>query len=177
MLSNKADSIGISGGNTIDLSRFKDNTDEQQLILETDSIRITNGNAIDISELRNPQSIYFYADKTTTNTVPVVSDNYLIFNEKKVNVGDAYNSLNGNLTIPIAGLYSFYFTYEATSTQRVKVYINNGEYDLLHTANADGKVRCSFILYLEQDDVVNMVVNSGTSTEIGKATFTGFKVY
>ncbi len=175
----KADSIGISGGNLISLNKFYDNTDRQTLALEQDSIRISGGNAINISELKNPQSIYFYADKTTTTSpVPVVSDIYLVFNEERVDRGGAYNHGNGNFYTISTGLYSFYFTYEAKTTQKVSVYINNGVYDiLLQSAPADAKVRYAFMLYITEGDVVNMVVNSGTSTEIGKATFAGFKVY
>ena len=164
--------------NPVDLSSFMDNTDNQTLALEEDSIRISGGNAIYISELKNPESIYFYADKTTVNTVPVVTDNYLIFNEEKVDAGGAYNHTSGDFEALSTGLYSFYFTYNAKITQKVSIYINNGVYDmLLQSASADSRVRYAFMLYLTEDDKVNMVVNSGASTEIGYATFTGFRVY
>ena len=176
-LSNKADSIGISGGNTINLSRFKDNTDEQQLILETDSLRITNGNAVNISELRNPQSFYFYAEKTTTSTVNLGIDSYLVFNETKANTGGAYSTITGNFSVPLNGLYSFYVTYEAKNSQGLKVFVNNGEYDNFVTAAGDGKIRSNFILYLIEGDVLNIIVNSGGNSQIGKATWAGFKVY
>lgn len=171
------DSIGISQGNKVSLEKFYDDTDEQTLTLEDDSIRISGGNAIDITGLENPQSIYFYAEKTTISTVSQLTDIYLIFNEERVDQGGAYNHVNGTFSILTTGLYSFYIIYNAKFTQTVSVYINNAEYDLLHTASGDVKVRLSFILYLTEGDVVNMVVNSGTDTEIGEATFTGFKVY
>jgi hypothetical protein len=180
ILSNKGDSIVISNGNTIDLSRFKDNTDKQQLILETDSIRITNGNAVNISELRNPQSVYFYAEKTTTSTVTSRQNVYLLFNEKKINAGNAYDVSSGTFRAPSSGLYSFYVIYFANSAQTVMVYVNNGEYDLLISAalgDTNKKIRNSFMLFLEEDNVVNIVVDSGLSNDIGKATWSGFKVY
>jgi hypothetical protein len=59
-----ADSIAISGGNKVSLEMFYDNTDRQTLSLEEDSMRISGGNAINISELKNPESIYFYANRT-----------------------------------------------------------------------------------------------------------------
>ena len=172
-----ADSIAISGGNKVSLEMFYDNTDRQTLLLEEDSIRISGGNAINISELKNPRSIYFYAEKTAITTVSPLTDTYLIFNEERADEGSAYNHVNGTFDILASGLYSFYFIYNAKFTQEVSVYINNAEYDILHTASQNEKVRCSFMLLLTQGDVVNMVVNSGTSTEIGVATFTGFKVY
>jgi len=164
--------------NPIDLSSYFDNTDNQTLILEEDSIRISGGNAIYISQLKNPESIYFYAEKTTINTVPVVNDVYLIFNEERVDQGGAYNHASGDFNALSTGLYSFYFTYNAKTTQKVSIYINNGVHDvLLQSASTDSKVRYAFMLYLTVDDRINMVVNSGASTEIGNATFTGFKVY
>jgi hypothetical protein len=165
--------------NPISLVPYLDNTDNQTLILEEDSIRISGGNAVYITELKNPESIYFYAEKTTTTSpVPVVSDNYLIFNDEKANQGNAYNHTSGDFNALVTGLYSFYFTYNAKTTQRVSNYLNNEVYDiLLQSAPTDSKVRYSFMLYLTAVDKVNMVINSGTSTEIGTATFTGFKVY
>ncbi len=177
ILINKGDSVSISNGNTIDLSRFIDNTDKQQLILETDSIRITNGNAINTTGLKNPSSINFYAEKTTTSTVSLGIDSYLVFNETKMNIGAAYSTNNGDFAVPISGLYSFYVTYEAKNSQGLKVFVNNGEYDYLVTAIGDGKIRSNFLLFLLQGDKVNIIVNSGGNSQIGKATWAGFKVY
>lgn len=169
---NRNDSIGISNGNTISLKRFY-----QNLSMETDSLRISNGNAVSIAELKNPASINFYAEKTTTSTVNLGIDSYLVFNETKLNTGDSYSTITGNFAVPFSGLYSFYITYEARNSQGLKVFVNNGEYDYLVTAVGDGKIRSNFILYLIQGDVVNIIVNSGGNSQIGKATWAGFKVY
>jgi len=171
------DSIGISGGNKKSLAKFYDNTDNQTISLVDDSIRISGGNAIDVSQLINPQNIYFYADKTTISTVTPSTDIYLIFNEERVDEGSAYNHVTGTFSTLASGLYSFYFIYTAKFSQKVSIYVNNGEYDLLYTASQDEKVRRSFMLFLTAGDIVNMVVNSGLDTEIGEATLTGFKVY
>ena len=177
ILYNKDDSIGITGGNKINLSRFRDNTDNQVLSLETDSLQISGGNAVSIAGLKNPQSIVFYVEKNTISTVNIASDNYLVFDEKKLNIGNAYSLINGNFSVPADGLYSFYFTYSGVDkAQEVKIYINNGEHDLMPTV-ANQKFRWPFMLYLTEGDVVNMVINSGLSTQINKATWAGFKVY
>ena len=146
-------------------------------MLETDSIRITNGNALSTEGLKNPVSINFYAEKTTTSTVNLGIDSYLVFNETKMNVGGAYSTITGDFSIPIDGLFSFYVTYEAKNSQGLKVFVNNGEYHYLVTAIGDGKIRSNFILYLLQGDKVNIIVNSGGNSQIGKATWAGFKVY
>ena len=171
------DSIGISGGNKKSLAKFYDNTDNQTLTLAGDSISISGGNVIDVSQLTNPQSIYFYADKTTISTVTPLTNIYLIFNEERVDNGDIYDHVSGNFDVLVTGLYSFYFVYDASATQNVSIYINNSLYDALLTNTGNETVRCSFILYLTQGDIVNMIVNSGSSTEVGEATFAGFKIY
>jgi hypothetical protein len=108
----------------------------------------------------------------------VVNDIDLVFNEERVDRGGIYNHTYGIFEPVSAGLYSFYFTYNAKTTQKISVFVNGGVYDvLLQSAPADAKVRYAFMLYLTEDDWVKMVVNSGASTEIGTATFTGFKVY
>jgi hypothetical protein len=164
--------------NPVSLTPYLDNTDNQKLILEEDSIRISGGNAVYITELKNPESNYFYAEKTTVNTVPVVNDIDLVFNEERIDRGGIYNHTYGIFEPVSAGLYSFYFTYNAKTTQKISVFVNGGVYDvLLQSAPADAKVRYAFMLYLNEADWVKMVVNSGASTEIGTATFTGFKVY
>lgn len=178
-LSNKADSVGISGGNTIDLSRFKDNTDEQQLILETDSIRITNGNAINISELRNPQSIYFYANRTTAYTASGGEYYTLKFDDVKTNEGSPFNSANGNFTAISDGLYSFYFVYQANESQSILLYINNSSVETFVSNTLTQTYRLSFMKYLNSGDIVNLVIYNrlAAPSPIGTGTFSGFKVY
>ena len=178
-LNNKADSIGISGGNTIDLSRFKDNTDEQQLILETDSIRITNGNAINISELRNPQSIYFYANRTTAYTASGGEYYTLKFDDVKTNEGSPFNSSNGDFTAISDGLYTFYFVYQANESQSVYLYIENSLAETFVANTLTQTYRLSFMRYLNAGDKVNLVIYNrlAAPSPIGTGTFSGFKVY
>jgi|GEM_PF-5887416 len=157
-LSNKADSIGISGGNTIDLSRFKDNTDNQYLILETDSIRIANGNAINISELRNPQSVYFLANRTTAYTASGGEYYSLKFDDVKTNVGSPYNPSNGDFTAIYDGLYSFYFVYVASESQSIYLYIENSLAETFVADTDPQTYRLSFMRYLNAGDKVNLVI-------------------
>ena len=179
ILINKGDSIGISGGNTINLSRFKDNTDKQQLILETDSIRITNGNAVNISELRNPQSIYFYANRTTAYTASGGEYYTLKFDDVKTNAGLPYNFANGNFTAISDGLYSFYLVYEGNESQSIILYINNSSVETFIATAPNETYRLSFMKYLNSGDIVNIVIYNKfvAPSPIGTGTFTGFKVY
>ena len=178
-LSNKGDSIGISGGNTIDLSRFKDNTDRQQLILETDSIRITNGNAVNISELRNPQSVYFYANRTTAYTASGGEYYSLKFDDVKTNVGSPYNPGNGDFTAIYNGLYSFYFVYVAEESQSIYLFIENSLAETFVANTTSQTYRLSFMRYLNAGDKVNLIIYNRLAlpSDIGKGTFSGFKVY
>jgi hypothetical protein len=179
MLINKADSIGISGGNTISLSRFKDNTDEQQLILETDSLRITNGNAVNISELRNPESIYFYANRTTAYTASGGEYYTLKFDDVKTNIGSPFNPSNGDFTAIYDGLYSFYFVYQANESQSIYLYIENSLAETFVANTLTQTYRLSFMRYLNAGDKVNLVIYNrlAAPSPIGTGTFSGFKVY
>jgi hypothetical protein len=179
ILSNKGDSIVISNGNTIDLSRFKDNTDKQQLILETDSIRITNGNAVNISELRNPQSVYFYANRTTAYTASGGEYYTLKFDDVKTNIGSPFNPSNGDFTAIFDGLYSFYFVYQANESQSIYLYIENSLAETFVANTLTQTYRLSFMRYLNAGDKVNLVIYNrlAAPSPIGTGTFGGFKVY
>ncbi|MBN2350853.1 MAG: hypothetical protein JXJ22_18595 [Bacteroidales bacterium] len=178
-LYNKSDSIGITNGNTIDLSRFNDNTDAQRLTMETDSLRISGGNAVDISLLKNPESVYFYANRTTVY-VPSTGEYYVLkFDDIKTNVGTAFNGSSGNFVATETGLYSFYLVYHAQKSHKIILSIDNTNVETFETSTLVGTYRYSFMRYLTQGNIVNIIIRNESidPTEIGLATFAGFKVY
>uniref|UniRef100_UPI00261654E1 T9SS type A sorting domain-containing protein n=1 Tax=uncultured Tenacibaculum sp. TaxID=174713 RepID=UPI00261654E1 len=52
-LSLSGNNIQISGGNSLDLSDFKDNTDNQNLTFSGTSLSIANGNSVDLAALKD----------------------------------------------------------------------------------------------------------------------------
>jgi len=174
-----ADSIGISGGNRISLEKFYDNTDRQTLALEEDSIRISGGNAINISELRNPESIYFYANRTTSYDASGGEYYTLKFEDVKTNEGSSYNPLNGNFTALLNGLYSFYVVYQANESQSILLYLNNSLVETFVSTTATQTYRIPFMRYLNEGDIANIVIYNklAAPSPIGTGIFGGFKVY
>ncbi|MFO7657383.1 MAG: hypothetical protein R6W78_09965 [Bacteroidales bacterium] len=173
-LYNRNDSIGITNGNTISLKRFY-----QQLSIENDSLQINNGNAVSIAELRNPESIYFYANRTTSYTAAGGEYYTLKFDDVKTNVGSAFNSGNGDFTAIKSGLYSFYVVYLASESQSIYLYIENSLAETFVSNTVSQTYRLSFMRYLNAGEKLNLVIYNrlAASSPIGTGTFSGFKVY
>ncbi len=174
-----ADSIGISGGNRISLEMFYDNTDKQILILEEDSIRISGGNAINISELKNPESIYFYANRTTSYDASGGEYYTLKFEDVKINEGSSYNPLNGEFTALLNGLYSFNVVYLANESQSIFLYLNGSLAETFVSTTATQTYRIPFMRYLNAGDEIEIVIYNKLAipSPIGTGSFGGFKVY
>ncbi len=174
-----ADSIGISGGNNISLEKFYDNTDGQILALEEDSIRISGGNAINISELKNPQSIYFYANRTISEDALNGEYYKLKFDDVKINEGSPYNPLNGRFTALLNGLYSFNIVYQADESQSILFYLNGSLAETFVGTTATQTYRIPFMKYLNAGDEIEIVIYNklAVPSPIGTGNFGGFKVY
>lgn len=54
--------LSVSGANSIDLSPYKDNTDEQTLTLSGNLLSIANGNSVDLSPFNTTQALTFTGD-------------------------------------------------------------------------------------------------------------------
>ena len=173
------DSIRISGGNKISLEMFYDNTDNQTLTLEEDSIRISGGNAINITELKNPESIYFYANRTTSYDASGGEYYTLKFEDVKTNEGSSYNPLNGEFTALINGLYSFNIVYLANESQSIFLYLNGSLAETFVSTTATQTYRIPFMRHLNAGDEIEIVVYNKLAipSPIGTGTFGGFKVY
>jgi hypothetical protein len=174
-----ADSIAISGGNKVSLEMFYDNTDRQTLSLEEDSIRISGGNAINISELKNPQSIYFYSNRTITEDALNGEYYILKFDDVKINEGSPYNSLNGRFTALLDGLYSFNMVYQASESQSILLYLNGSLVETFVTTTTTQTYRIPFMKYLNAGDEIEIKIYNklAVPSPVGTGNFGGFKVY
>jgi hypothetical protein len=175
----KADSIGISGGNKISLNKFYDNTDRQTLALEQDSIRISGGNAINISELKNPESIYFYANRTISEDALNGEYYILKFDDVKINKGFPYNPLNGRFIALLEGLFSFNMVYQASESQSILLYLNGSLVETFVTTTAAQIYRIPFMKYLNAGDEIEIKIYNklAVPSPVGTGNFGGFKVY
>jgi hypothetical protein len=174
-----ADSIAISGGNKVSLEMFYDNTDRQTLSLEEDSIRISGGNAINISELKNPQSIYFYANRTISEDASNGEYYRLKFDDVKINEGSPYNPLNGRFTALLDGLYSFNIVYQANESQSILLYLNGSLAETFVATTATQTYRVPFMKYLNAGDEIEIFIYNklAVPSPVSTGNFGGFKVY
>jgi hypothetical protein len=174
-----ADSIAISGGNKVSLEQFYDNTDRQTLALEEDSIRISGANAINISELKNPENIYFYANRTISEDALNGEYYHLKFDDVKVNEGSPYNPLNGRFIALLNGLYSFNMVYQASESQSILLYLNGSLVETFVTTTTTQTYRIPFMRYLNSGDEIEIIVYNklAVPSPVGTGNFGGFKVY
>jgi hypothetical protein len=169
---------GKTGAAQIDLSTYRDNTDNQTLSYsESDNkLTITGGNTIQMGTI-----VAFRAKKTniTSATMPLATVDF-IPNEIEYNDGDDLNTINGIFTAPATGIYTFDIKYVAPSGDgRILMFYKNGNpYETLGTSISSGNVLYRNItIKLLASEAVKLVIYTGTGTEIGTGYFSGHKIF
>jgi hypothetical protein len=163
----------------VDLSGYKDNTDNQQLTYNesTKSLTIDNGNSVTLGTM-----VAFRAKKLLSVSASSLSDVIFIPTSVEFNEGNAFNSSTGEFIAPTTGIYTFSVAYYADGTggsRKLSIYYNSALYEDMAIDIASGTqitVR-SITMKLSSNDVVKLIINTGTATQTGTGTFSGFKVY
>jgi hypothetical protein len=163
----------------VDLSKYKDNTDNQQLTYNesTKSLTIDNGNSVTLGTM-----VAFRAKKLLSVSASSLSDVIFIPTSVEFNEGNAFNSSTGEFIAPTTGIYTFSVAYYADGTggsRKLSIYYNSALYEDMAIDIASGTqitVR-SITMKLSSNDVVKLIINTGTATQTGTGTFSGFKVY
>jgi hypothetical protein len=180
-LSLAGDVLSISGANNVNLSTYRDNTDNQTLgyteTALTKSISISGGNSQVIDN-----TVAFRAMKTniTSATMPLSNIDF-IPNEIEYNIGDDLSSTTGLFTVQFSGIYTFDIKYVAPSTgdgRMLMLYKNGNPYETLGISiSSSSTLYRSITIKLSAGDSIKLVVYTGTGTEIGTGIFSGHKVY
>ena len=172
---------GKQSPNRINLARYLDNTDNQQLSYnpQTNTLSLTNGGSVTLGSI-----VAFRAKKLVSEPATPSTDVTFIPNILEYNDGNAYNSSTGEFVAPATGLYTFSISYKAEIgnyqiIEKISLYLNSNLYECVAVGIAkDTQITASSItMKLNQGDVVKLVINTGTSTQTGTGTFSGFKVY
>jgi hypothetical protein len=97
------------------------------------------------------------------------------------NDASGYDTGTGIFTAPANGIYTFNISYTATGSgdsRMLKLNLNGGLYEILNSAiSSNTSLTRSITMKLASGDKVKVIFNTGTSTESGTGSFSGFRVY
>jgi hypothetical protein len=169
---------GKTGAAQIDLSTYRDNTDNQTLSYsESDNkLTITGGNTISMGTM-----VAFRAKNNTTDISTIASYPTMSYDAVDYNIGNYLNAATGVFTAPLDGIYTFNVSYFADGTgdgREIAIYVNSVLYEKLAISIGAGTtvpVR-SVTMRLSATNTVSIVVYTGLATQTGTGSFSGFKV-
>jgi hypothetical protein len=163
----------------VDLSKYKDNTDNQQLSYNeaTKALSIDNGNSVTLGTM-----VAFRAKKLLSVNASSLSDVTFIPTSVEFNDGNAFNGSTGEFIAPTSGIYTFNVTYYADGSggsRKLSIYYNSALYEDIVVEIASGTQITvkSITMKLSANDIVKLIINTGTATQTGTGSFSGFKVY
>jgi len=170
---------GKQSPNRINLARYLDNTDNQQLSYnpQTNTLSLTNGGSVTLGSI-----VAFRARKMISTTASMATDVVFLPTVVDYNDGNAFNSLTGEFIAPATGLYTFTATYYADGSggsRKISIFLNSSLYEdlAIEIASQTQVTPRSITMKLNQGDVVKLIINTGLATQTGTGTFSGFKVY
>ena len=180
--------LSISGGNTIDLSSLVNDADSDptnelitNIALQGSRLVITEGGAeksVDFST----NMVTFRAKKLLSTSASSLSDVVFTPSSMVFNDGDAFNSSSGDFIAPSTGIYTFNVSYFADGpggSRKLSIYLNSSLYEdlAIDISSLTTITNRSITMRLTGGDIVRLVINTGTSTQTGTGTFSGFRVY
>lgn len=139
-----------------------------------------------------PSKPAFFAKGGGTQGVGT-GDHNVIFDSAVVNFNSCYSTSTGRFTAPVAGSYFFagnmrldsanvdYFRLRVTRNGNISYDYPHSIYDLGHVWDPRYfSMTCSGVIYLEEDDYTNLLVESESDTSVNlyrsESSFTGFLV-
>ncbi len=175
--------LQIGGGNEVDLTALKDNTDNQTLTYNAsaNTLSITNGGSVSLGNM-----VAFRAKKIVEDTGLTLSTDYdFVTPVIEFNDGSGFNGTTGIFTAPVSGIYTFIIGYNAGyfgDLKTLKISLNGNVYDVLNSNISMGSsLTRSITLKLLAGDIVKVIVNIGSNNGLGfgsgTGSFSGFKVY
>jgi hypothetical protein len=167
------------GENDVDLSVYRDNTDNQTLtyLESTRELSITGGNSVTLDNM-----VAFRAKKNISDISSIDSYPTMTYDEVEYNIGNHLHAESGVFTVPVDGIYTFNVSYIADGSggsREIAIYVNSVLYENLALSIGAGSIIPvkSVTIKLNASDTVNVVIYTGLASETGTGSFFGFKVY
>ncbi len=181
--------IGISNSTAkIDLSELKNDADADPTNEAITDVRV-NGTNLEIVEGGVTKSVNlssnmvaFRAKRTVSVTgLSFVTDYDFIADGEEYDSSLSYDPNTGRFTAPLAGIYTFNIGFNATGigdVRKLYVYVDGFLYETLQTGINQGMLlHRSITIKLNAGQYVTVRINTGSSSESGTGSFSGYRVY
>jgi hypothetical protein len=163
----------------VDLSKYMDNTDSQTLTYNSSSnaLTISNGNSVSLGSM-----VAFRAQKTIATSAPTPLSNVdFLPDQVEYNDGTGLNIGTGEFTAAYTGLYTFDVKYIAPGVgdgRMIMLFKNGNLYENLESSiSKNTTLFRTLTIKLLATDKIKLVIYTGTGTDIGTGTFSGFRVF
>jgi hypothetical protein len=168
-----------SSSTGVDLSKYLDDTDNQTLAYNSsaNTLTVSNGNTVSLGAM-----VAFRAQKTVSTSAPTPLSNVdFIPDQVEYNDGNGLNVGTGEFTAQYTGLYTFDVKYIAPATgdgRMIMLFKNGNLYENLESSiSKNTTLFRTLTIKLLSSDKIKLVIYTGTGTDIGTGTFSGFRVY
>jgi len=164
----------------VDLSKYMDNTDNQQLTYSesSKSLSISGGNSVILGSM-----VAFRAQKSIASSAPMpLSSVDFISDQVEYNDGNGLNTGTGEFTASSTGIYTFDVKYtdpnDTGAGRKLMLFKNGNLYEYLESVIGVGiTLSRTITIKLVSSDKIKVVIYTGTGTGVGTGTFSGYKVY
>jgi hypothetical protein len=163
----------------VDLSKYMDKTDIQTLTYNSSSnaLTISNGNSVSLGSM-----VAFRAQKTIATSAPTPLSNVdFLPDQVEYNDGTGLNIGTGEFTAAYTGLYTFDVKYIAPGVgdgRMIMLFKNGNLYENLESSiSKNTTLFRTLTIKLLATDKIKLVIYTGTGTDIGTGTFSGFRVF
>lgn len=142
----------------------------------TRTLSLTNGGSAVLGT-----EVAFRARNLISDIAPQITNVTMTYDAPDLSVGGGFNPETGIFTVPADGIYTFNVAYYADGSggsREVAIYVNNATYEKLAVEIIGGTTITvkSVTIRLSASNTVSVNIYTGTATQTGTGSFSGYKV-